>query len=289
MASLDKPIVVSLETSDRQSKETNTAAMPYSSIADAAAIAYSPSALTNWSKANWNNAVLEATRSFTSQELPGIPANNKDCGPASLVTVLKSNGIFSDSGDAATQEASTRLRMTGADDPLHGTTVNQLITAARSYGLNAHKISGMEGLNAALAHGKIAIEGGAPSFVSNGVNFEGNNVNNYPQARHFVTVFGYNSMTGKYLIDNSALAPGSAPQEKTAAQMKAFMSDTGVHSGIAIAPYHSNSKLEKSGLGIAIPERKASSISENHHGSIAQKFRRAADIDIQMPLLTLRF
>jgi len=272
MANLDTRTVNSLETPGKHSTETNMTGQN-SSIADAAASAYSL-----------------ATRSFTSQELPNIPTNNKDCGPTSLVTVLKSDGVFSDSGNAAAQEAATRLRMTGADNPLQATNVKQLFAAAQSYGLTAQRISGLAELNTALAQGKTVIEGGAPSYVLNGVNFKGNNVNNDPSGRHFVTVFGFNPRTGNYLVDNSALSPGSGPQEKSVAQMKAFISDVGLHAGIAVTPHSNSLKLANTGLMLGTPEIKsASSFSEMHRSSATERFRQAADIDIQIPLLTLRF
>jgi hypothetical protein len=83
---------------------------------------------------------------------------------ARLATILKSEGIFVDNGSAAAQEAATRLHMTGADDPMQGTSIKQLLTAAQSYGLDAQKISGLRELNNALAHGKTVIEGGAPTL-----------------------------------------------------------------------------------------------------------------------------
>jgi hypothetical protein len=216
-----------------------------SAISRAAAEAYSPGLEGRIAKREAHReAHLEehieevASRSFTSQLAGaaklGISLKNNDCGPSSLATAMKALGVMSLSGSYESQISSVREQMTGMDNHMQGTTVGQVASTAEAHGLKAAPVGGLRAIDKALAQHAVVVEGGQPTHVVGGVNFQGNQTNKVNAIGHFVTVLGYNPVAKTYTVDNSE-RPG--PTEVSRAQMRAFVTrpDGGFYAGVALS------------------------------------------------------
>ena len=146
-------------------------------------------------------------------------ANNKDCGPTSVVMTLKLLGIAIPgvAAGAAPQKLINRVRtLAGSDDSTTSTTNQQLEVALAAAGAKTTEVMDFAGVKASVLAGKPVILNGNPrNSGAYGPRFSADRMTPYNGA-HWIVVSGFDTKTGQFIINDPLSKAGAvkvSPEE----------------------------------------------------------------------------
>jgi hypothetical protein len=164
---------------------------------------------------------------------PDGPAMAPNCGPASVTMALRMVGLDIPGFSGQRSEAvldKARIIGTGKNDQSVGTTDSELEKVVQSAGGRWTESTNLDQLLGWAQSGVPVILAGNPSGAWDR-RFNSSQV--YPfDGGHWVTVSGYNSSTGNYIVNDPLSAVG--PIEVTKTELQSYFSRDG---GLGIAVY----------------------------------------------------
>lgn len=207
---------------------------------DPTALANPTDAPTNNAPAQPNDLLSMAQNSFISQNRSQwnqkAQDGNLDCGPTSLAMALRMLGKINQPVDGSNSEDlidQVRQLMTGSTDHSQKTYKEQLESAASQLGLRSQEVSGLRGIDAALAQGHPVISYGNPADA--GAYGQALSADQYNQFNgdHVIVVAG--KQGNNYVIDDPLSKVGALVV--TPSQLQAFIADQniGLHGGVALS------------------------------------------------------
>lgn len=170
---------------------------------------------------------------FRNRYNPNGPAMAPNCGPASVAMALRLIGLdvpgFQGQKDQRVLDTA-RIIGTGKNDTSVGTTDSELEKVVNAAGGRWTESTNLDQMLGWAKSGVPVILAGNPSQAWN-KRFPANQVYPY-NGGHWVTVSGYNSQTGNYVVNDPLSAVG--PIEVSQAELQQYFSKDG---GLGIAVY----------------------------------------------------
>ncbi len=172
---------------------------------------------------------------FKSKWNPDGRLRSEDCGPTSLAMFMLHVHKFPPGAqpkDTAQLIQTVRQAMTGRNIQ-EGTTEAEVRKGAAAAGIHSHDITGMAGLNEALARGEMVVARGNPGAAGSYGDKLSNAQYSHFNGAHFILVDGRKG--DNYIINDPLSRTGS--REITASEMRAYMQGLGGQGGgVALSP-----------------------------------------------------
>ncbi|MCW2973851.1 MAG: hypothetical protein JWN72_2124, partial [Thermoleophilia bacterium] len=169
----------------------------------------------------------------TSKYNPSPAANNKDCGPTSVVMTLKLLGlpVPGTSARTAPQKLINAVReLGGSHDSTESTTNLQLEKALNTAGAATSEVTDFDSIKASVLAGKPVILNGNPGVAgAYGTRFGADKMVQYNGA-HWIVVSGYDEKTGQFIINDPLSKAGAV--KVSPAELEAYR---GGSLGISVA------------------------------------------------------
>ncbi|MDB5098176.1 MAG: hypothetical protein JWM80_2597 [Cyanobacteria bacterium RYN_339] len=168
---------------------------------------------------------------YRSHWNPNGPSKSKDCGPTSLAMALKA---FGKAGPDVEQTISdVRFAMTGARDSHDPTGIGEWSKAAEHYGLHPERVHGTDGIDEALARGRLVEVEVNPIVYNRGLHTTNANYacDGQYDGQHAILITGVEG--NDYIINDplSRVGPMRVPRAMLAEALR-----EGGNRGISLAP-----------------------------------------------------
>jgi hypothetical protein len=165
----------------------------------------------------------------------GATDGNLDCGPACLAMAARLLGVVNQPVDGSNAESlisDVREKMTNNNNHMQITTLDQLETGAQRLGLRTQEVTGLAGIDAALANGCPVISYGNPSDPgAYGPTLTAAQYNQF-DGKHNILVTG--KVGNNYIIDDPLSNVGELTI--TPSQLQAYIDSPSIdlHGGVAV-------------------------------------------------------
>lgn len=175
---------------------------------------------------------------FNTKFNPNANNNNENCGPTSLLMAAKMQGAAGavNAGNAEQCISQLRVAMTNNANQDAPTSLSQVESIAQNMGMQTAEVSGLQGIDQALANGDVVVSAGnpgRPGVGDYGPTLTAAQYNQFNGA-HIITIVGKDG--NNYIINDPLSKVGSLAV--TGQQLQAFINDPEqqLHGGIAISP-----------------------------------------------------